>query len=447
MKTSWLPSRLRPHVKRIRHAGAHIGYQALAALVPFLLLPVVTRYVTPDQYGQYALYMAVISFTSPLLMMGMDMVVTTDYFKHDALQRKTLISTYLVLLAVGLAGMETCMLAGHMVIERWLGLPFGAVMTLGVVAGLLCLMQLGQLVTMMEKRLTYQGLFIFGKVVISSAVSLPLIILVSATWDSLLWAQVASFSILAAAGLWFMYRHAMLGLGFSRPVAWEILTGAGPLIVFATSFNASMLVDRIIIKHFMALHDVGIYTMALMVLSPCMLFFLAISRVMWPWVSRNIVVNTREARLGVVRVIYIFWAGIVAVYLIAALCGGFVISLLTSEAYDMPLMLPPLLALSLMLNAILGFGLYFLVHAKRFAMITAISLTMLALAISLNILLIPSMGLPGTALANGFANLVGVTWCLTATFRTIDLPWREGALELRALVAREFEAFKQRRKH
>ena len=40
----------------LRNSTIYLTSNILNALVPFLLLPVLTRYLTPDEYGQIAMF-------------------------------------------------------------------------------------------------------------------------------------------------------------------------------------------------------------------------------------------------------------------------------------------------------------------------------------------------------------------------------------------------------
>ncbi|MBU1694867.1 MAG: lipopolysaccharide biosynthesis protein, partial [Verrucomicrobia bacterium] len=86
------------------------GGDALVRFISFLLLPLFTRYLTPDDYGVRGLLLALAAVLSPVFSLGLSAAVGPCYFEGNNLQRKAatvwtacglLVASAVVMLIVG----------------------------------------------------------------------------------------------------------------------------------------------------------------------------------------------------------------------------------------------------------------------------------------------------------------------------------------------------------
>jgi len=81
-QTPFLPSFLNRIVKSnlVRSAGVYAGFRILDRIVPFLLLPIVTRHLLPEEYGIYIIFQALVGFVLPLVTLNSDSAILLNYF-------------------------------------------------------------------------------------------------------------------------------------------------------------------------------------------------------------------------------------------------------------------------------------------------------------------------------------------------------------------------------
>ncbi len=67
-----------------KDAGIYTIYNMIDRSVPFLLLPVITRLLEPEQYGIYGAFQALIIIVLPLISLNTDSSILRNYFSLDA---------------------------------------------------------------------------------------------------------------------------------------------------------------------------------------------------------------------------------------------------------------------------------------------------------------------------------------------------------------------------
>jgi O-antigen/teichoic acid export membrane protein len=106
--------------------------EGLEALVPFILLPLLTNILSPEEYGLWVIYVAVHTLARPILGLCLNDAIRLDFFKlpKDGLSGLLAAAFLYTLAAVAIASVGTVLLFDY--ISQILCLPM-----LGVLAGLL----------------------------------------------------------------------------------------------------------------------------------------------------------------------------------------------------------------------------------------------------------------------------------------------------------------------
>ena len=59
------------------------GTNAIKSLVPFLMLPILTAYISPKEYGELSLIETTILFLLPFVMLNINGAINVEYFRRD----------------------------------------------------------------------------------------------------------------------------------------------------------------------------------------------------------------------------------------------------------------------------------------------------------------------------------------------------------------------------
>src|SRR5690554_888477 len=78
----------------------YLGSSVINKAIPFLLLPILTKYLTPEEYGILAIYQVMISFVMPLIGMNMQNNITRNFFSKSKEFVAQIIFNMLVVLTI-----------------------------------------------------------------------------------------------------------------------------------------------------------------------------------------------------------------------------------------------------------------------------------------------------------------------------------------------------------
>lgn len=202
-------------------------------------------------------------------------------------------------------------------------------------------------------------------------------------------------AVVAGCCAWMMGRE-NYDFIFSRARCWEMLTFSLPLIPSSISVIVAGYVDRIAIQNLMTLDDVGIYSAGFRVASIANILMAGIYFSLTPLIYQNYRKETTPQEIA--SIFIYFLCGTLPVLMGMALFSKEILQLFTTPPYYSAWAIIPVLAMASILSKLYIFapGLDIEKKTKTIAMINIVSAVM---NILLNILLIPFLGIMGSALA------------------------------------------------
>lgn len=416
------------HSRHAHHAALYTLANLFAALVQFLLLPVFTRTMTPDAYGQYSLFLMTVSISVPLVSWMLSGVVGREYTMRSAPEFARFFSLCLLLtiLCLGL----TLFLA--LSLKPWL-VAIASLSIRWILAAILCAFAQGLLVLMqtissMQKRPGHYTGWRLGYALANGGGLYAGVIIGDGAWQALVISQatVAAITLLLVftsilRNRWLVrvkFREhkedIRMALGYSSPLVIHSLT-AGFLLQSA---------DRLFVAHYVGIAATGIYNVAQQVSLAMTVLITSMNLVWSPWFHEQMNAMTAEGKRNIVRAIY---AGFGFLWLLGVTAGLFVwlvFPWLVGEEFRDARTIFPWLMVASVIN-----GMYVLVSSPLFyygktLQIMYCNIGTGLLSIGLNFLLVPIYGVYGAVTASIASTACMFLLIWARTIRLGAYPWR-----------------------
>lgn len=205
----------------------------------------------------------------------------------------------------------------------------------------------------------------------------------------------------------------MLLFRINRRVLCFLIAFSWPFIFHGIAGNLLGNVDRFVIKNYMTLEDVGIYTLAYSFASSIVFAFLGITVYLEPLIYKE--ENARKRRILLDKLVaFLILAGLLAFFIIAVF-SEHVFPDWYSNGYKESFLLIPLLASSFLAQPYYLKANYSLIYEQKTFVIASVSIVSSLINIALNIVLIPRLGLMGAVYSTAISNLFQfITFSLVA---------------------------------
>lgn len=406
-------------------AGIYLGANILNAMIPFALLPILTRFLSPAEYGQVAMYQVLLSALASIIGLSVHGAAGVKYYDNDVTPHELgefMGSCFQILV------FTTCLALVIVVPFRaplggWLGLDPAWVVWAVVVsaASFVVQIRLGQ--WQVRKRPFSFGLFRIGSSLANALLSILLVVVLLQGAAGRIDGQNI---MLLASGL-----IAYLLLKKDQLISWtwrpdyirEALRFGIPLIPHVLGLMLLTTIDRVMINSKLGLQYVGTYMVAVQLTSVMPIVFSAINTAYVPWLFERLQRNDENEKSQIVRYTYLYFAVVLALALAAFPIGYWFVPMIAGDQYADAGSAVGWLALG---QAFIGMYLMvtnYIFFSKRTGLLSIVTISSGVLNIALLMLLIDLFGIEGAAMA--FAIAMAIRFCLTwwVAQKRHPMPW------------------------
>ena len=280
--------------------------------IPFLMLPVLTRYLTPEGYGYVALFGVMVSILVVFAGLSVNGAININYFKLDKEALKVYISNVFIILFISsLVIFISLFLFSPYIIERitlekeWL-----FVALLLAVSKFITFVNLG--LWMIEEKPKVYSLYQISQTVMITALSLIFVIGLKMGWKGELLALSLGTVFFAMVSLYVIYQRGYLGWNFNREYLKDALKFGVPLVPHALASWVKTGVDRVVIMALLGSAVVGIYSVAYQIGMVILVLVTAFNKAWIPYLFKTLHhTPTLKEKVKIVKFTYVYFALVV----------------------------------------------------------------------------------------------------------------------------------------
>lgn len=427
------------NIRLFGNAGIFLGANIVNAGIPFLLLPFLTRALTPADYGVVAMFGVMVSLFGTLTGLSVHGAIGVRYFELE----KTALARY-VGACVGILFVSTAVVLSLVgIFGKWLvgpsSLPFEWLLIAVLVSGFQFLINIKLTLWQVGGAAKQYGIFQVSQGLLNAGFSLLLIFGFLMTWEGRVLGQVVATAVFGGLALCWLFFNKEI----ARPRAEErqitdALQFGVPLIPHVIGGLVMVVADRFIIGNMLGVQAVGIYTLALQFGMIMGLVADAFVKVYGPWLYAKLKLDTADARLEVVGVTYIVWFAFFVLAIVANIfCQLFFLDVVGEEFAA---------AQGIIFWFFLGQtfkGMYlsvagFFFFSSRTSSVSLVTVSTGVFSIIATIAFVKLFGLKGAAMAYALSEGLLFLFAWLLSLRIHKMPWFEVISSLSLVAKRGF---------
>jgi O-antigen/teichoic acid export membrane protein len=402
------------HNSLVRHGSVYAAGDIGERLIGLLMLPVYAFTLSPSGFGVLAVVQTLTGLGSSLLALGLYATITRYYYNAPGERRGAqVVGTSWPLLLVGplVALLLIATLGGSLLDGLAGGLDFSHVLlpALGITYLNVAFVELTLAVARTRKEPRHYVAVILSRALLTAVLACLVLLTRDGGAAEVVQAQLAATVVVAlgcARHLWRIARPVV-----DRPLARSLLRFGLPLIPQSTAVWALRMQDRLILDRLADTATVGIYAMGAKLAMPVQVLLEAAFRVLQPTLSEAGSDPVAEARARHFMSQYLL--GGVALTLAAAVAAPPLVTLVLPATYEQVTDAIQLLVVAAFCSGVFrvatATNVFYLGRTRATLVLTVAGV---ALNAALNVLLIPSLGLVGVAMASvlTFFSLSTLAW-------------------------------------
>ncbi|MBN1185607.1 MAG: oligosaccharide flippase family protein [Bacteroidales bacterium] len=258
---------------------------------PFLLLPFLTRILTPADYGIIAMFATVKSFFGPFLGLGSISAVERYYFDKKEIDFPVFLSNVLLIVfgTTIIFGFLLLLLGNQFTLLTKIPKQFlwiVIVVSFGTVIN-----RINLILFRVQNKSTLFALLSLFETAMYFFLMIVFVIWLRFNWKADLYSQLIVFSLLAIGGMRLLTKGDLIKFSLNTSYLKSALTFGIPMFVHTFGLFFVNMTDKLLITHFVGIEATGIFNIGFKMATIIVFFVTAFNNAYVPWLYRKLKSN------------------------------------------------------------------------------------------------------------------------------------------------------------
>lgn len=406
-------------------AGIYFSANLVSGLIPLTLLPVLTRYLQPEEYGEVAMFQTFIAILAAFVGLGVHAAANRRYYDRGVSREDMAryVGSCLEVLLASTLCVSIAIWALRGPLSAWLGLreSFMVAAVLVSAGTFVVNLRLGQY-QVRGQALRYGGLQVLQSA-LNMALSIFLVVVLLRKADGRIEAQIIAVAVAALGSLLLLKRDRILSFGWDKRELREITSFGVQLIPHVAGAFLLVAADRLIIVNQLGMGPVGVYMAGVQIAMGVGMLVDSINKSYVPWLYKRLAKEDREVDRRTVRITYAYYAVLLAGAGLTFLVGGAVVGALAGPRYQEAGKIVGWLVLGHAFKGMYYTVTNYIFYSKKTRYLSFVTLFSGCLAVAMTFLLVGQFGLVGASYSFALAMLVQFFLAWILAHRVHAMPW------------------------
>ena len=341
----------------IKQILSYSGVNIINASVPFLLLPLLTTYLTPEDYGVLSMVQLLMALSLPFVMMNSQRLLIMEYSNLTQEKYKSLVSSAVIIPIFGFMLLESLFFIFGNNIIKYFQLPDYLLYLIPIFLLFQAIPIFVPIIFQAKKDPLKFGKYKISLTIVNILLSLLFVLVLECGWEGRLFGIIGAFFIYSLIGLIILLRINILTTHINITNIKKILHFGIPLMphaIFGVLLASS---SKFFLSNMINNEALGIYTVAFQIASSVILIMTSINQAWAPNLYEILNNNpTIEDKNKLVKKTYQTMALMVFITFIFILCVPYIYTIFIDTKYHSGIFISRIISIGFLFN-----GLYYLV--------------------------------------------------------------------------------------
>jgi len=368
----------------------------IKSFIPFLLLPILTTYLSQTEFGILSLIEVAILFLFPIISLNIKGAINVEFFNLGLKELKYFITNSLSLTFLVFISISVIFFSFSSNIEKITGIPQNIVIFLPVFSFLRVNSQVLLGIFQISQNPKKYALFTIVQSLFDFLLTYILVVIYHQNYWGRLGGIYISFFVSSIIALIYLYKFDYLTLPVFKYTK-NILNFGIPLIPHAVGGTIIAMSDRFFISYYYSYNDVGIYSVAYQVSSIMLLFGMSLNQG-WVPIFYKLLKSKTDIKIILKYIIYLSFF-ILTTFLLIFIFRNFIFNLFINEKFYISKDYFLLLLFGFLFQSLYFLITNFIFYFKKTTYLAIITCSCALINILLNFILIQTYGVKGVAIA------------------------------------------------
>jgi len=395
------------------------------ASVPFLLLPLLTMYLTPSDYGLLSMIQLLMALMLPIVLLNTHGLLVIEYSKLSFKDFQKLVSTIIWIPIAGFILLEIIFFMLKDLIVYYFHIPTQYIFLIPVFVLVQAIPNIIFIIYQAKKELWNFGKYKISLMLVNLLFSLVFVRMYNYGWEGRLWGIIIPFIIFSFVGIIILIQLNLLIFQLDSQFLSNALSFGIPLIPHSIAGVFLVMSDRLFLVNMLGDGAVGIYSVSFQVASVISIMMISINQAWAPNLFERLNNNpTDKDKREIVKQTYKIMIAMMIGVSLFLIFVPFVFDLFIDKSYFQAEFLVKYIALAFLFQ-----GFYFLItnyifFTKKTYILAYISFFSIFIISINNYFLIQYFGIVGAGYAMLYSWIIFFLLTWFASNKIYPMPWR-----------------------
>lgn len=408
--------------KLVRSFGIYTIAKVINSSIPFLLLPIMTAYLTPADYGVISMITTVATFVMPFVSLRVeDAILRRFYYENEKID--VYIGNCLFIVSVGFFVVSLLTLAFSRYLTSITQIPIIALCVIPFYCVLTFFKNVVLYYWQVNQKPIKYGLYSIIATLVEIGVAIILIVFLNYNWIGRAISIIVSALLCAIYAFVFFDRHKLITCKFDKERLLHAMKYGVGLVPAGIGSSIMILANRFFITNMVSIDETGLYGVANSFASIMAFITISFNNAFVPWFFEKLKSGEEENKRKIVKLTYLYMIGLFVVGVCFMLALSFIIPFFVSDNFLDSIKYVPFLILGFIFQGCYFMVTNYIMYVEKTYITAFIIISCGGISIGLNYLFILLFGAVGASMAFAFTFFLFfiLTWGISS--KLYKMPW------------------------
>ena len=409
--------------KLFKNTFIYTGSNVINKAIPFFLLPIMTRYLTPTDYGIVATFSVILAVMVVFVGLSMHGVVNVNFFKLNNEELKEYIGNVIFILFTSFILVYIITYVLKLSLSFFTKFPENWIPVTVIVALFTSIYAINIVLWQVEQKSLPYSLFQISRTILNVSLSLVFVVLLGWGWQGRLWGVIITSIVFGFLSIFIIYKRKYIKLSFDKRYIKDALFFGVPLIPHALGGVMITGIDRIFINTMVNVGATGIYTVGYQVGMIIGLLAQSFNLAWSPFLFEKLKENNYLTKVKIVKFTYLYDVCIIFFALALSFIAPYFLKFFVSENFYFAYKYVLWIALGYAFNGMYYMVANYIFYVKKTYILAWVTFFSAGINVVLNYLFIKANGAIGAAQATTITFFMQFILTFVLSSRVYKMPW------------------------
>jgi len=390
--------------------------------IPFIFLPLLTRILTPSEYGIIAMFQISVSVAYALVGLNLEAAIARKYYEEDS-EFSFFVGTSTILSTISAIILSFVFWYNSEFLSNLIQIPNEYIIFIIILAYFRFLMLVLLTVFQVQSKALFYGFFQILHSIFSVSLTLYLLYVIELTWEARIVGQLIAGFVIAILSLLTLIKSKNLKFKVSKNDLNYAISFGVPLIPHAIASVGLVVIDRYFLTKLIGLEATGVFTSGYQLGAIISLLTISFNNAFVPWLYENLNKNNLLINRKIVKLTYVYFVITILVSILFIYLFPYIVKLFIGEKFYGINAYSNLIILGFTFQGMFIMVTCYLYYAKKTYIQSLISIGIVLIKIPITYYAITYYGVAGAgwSFLITYALFFLITWFVSS--RVYKMPW------------------------